>query len=54
MVGTVTAAARNDEDFVGLAKSKFWPVQEPDPQQWVWTDDYSNVVDALIRKYRGR
>ena len=51
MVGTVTAVAKNDEDFVGLARSKFWPVEAPDPKQWVWTDDYSNVVGALIRKY---
>ena len=54
MVGTVTAVAKNDEDFAALAKSKFWPVEQPDPKQWVWTDDYSNVVGALIRKYWGR
>ena len=54
MVGTVTAVARNDEDFVGLATSKFWPVEEPDPKQRVWTDDYSNVAGALIRKYWSR
>jgi hypothetical protein len=27
-------------------------VQKPDPKQRVWTDDYSNVVGALIRKLR--
>jgi hypothetical protein len=54
MVGTVTAVARNDADFAGLATSKFWPVEAPDPKQWVWTDDYSNVAGALIRKYWGR
>jgi hypothetical protein len=27
-------------------------VRTPDPAQWVWTDDYSNIVGALIRKMR--
>jgi hypothetical protein len=54
MVGTVTAVARNDEDFVGIAKSQYWPPVKPDPKQWVWTDDYSNIVGAVIRKMRAR
>ena len=24
----------------------------PDPTQWVWTDDYSNIVGAVIRKLK--
>jgi protein-L-isoaspartate O-methyltransferase len=51
-IGTVTAVARRDEDFGPLAQSQFWAVQEPDPEQWVWTDDYSNIVGALIRRLR--
>jgi spermidine synthase len=54
MVGTVTAVARNDEDFAALAKSKYWPLEEPDPKQWIWTDDYSNIIGALWRKWRNR
>jgi hypothetical protein len=51
-LGTVTAVARKDEDFGPLAKSQYWEIQEPDEDQWVWTDDYSNIVGALIRQLR--
>jgi hypothetical protein len=53
-VPIVTAVARNDEDFGALAKSRFWPVLPPDPSQRVWTDDYSNVLGALVRRLRQR
>jgi protein-L-isoaspartate O-methyltransferase len=51
-VGTVTAVARDDQDFGALAGSAFWPLQQLDPNQWVWTDDYSNIVGAVIRQLR--
>jgi protein-L-isoaspartate O-methyltransferase len=51
-IGTVTAVARRDEDFGPIAQSKFWELKEPDPEQWVWTDDYSNIVGALIRRWK--
>jgi hypothetical protein len=51
-IGTVAAIARRDEDFGPIAQSQFWETQEPDPKQWVWTDDYSNIVGAVIRKLR--
>jgi hypothetical protein len=51
---TVSAVARRDADFGALAASKQWVVTQPDPDQRVWSDDYSNVAGALIRKYRGR
>ena len=51
-VGTVAAVARNDLDFGALAFSNYWPRQTPDPNQWVWTDDYSNVVGAVIRQLK--
>jgi protein-L-isoaspartate O-methyltransferase len=51
-VGTVVAVARNDLDFGALAWSNYWPLQTPDPQQWVWTDDYSNIVGAIIRQLK--
>jgi hypothetical protein len=51
-VGTVVAVARNDLDFGELAWSNYWPRQTPDPNQWVWTDDYSNIVGAIIRQLK--
>jgi spermidine synthase len=48
-VGTVVAAARDNRDFGALAGSNYWPLQTPDLNQWVWTDDYSNIVGAMIR-----
>jgi hypothetical protein len=51
-VGTVAAVARSDQDFGKLARSQYWPLQMPDPSQWVWTDDYSNIVGAVIRQFR--
>jgi hypothetical protein len=50
--GTVAAVAREDEDFGTLARSGFWPKQTPDLAQWVWTDDYSNIVGAVLRQLR--
>jgi hypothetical protein len=49
-VPRVAAAARDDEDFGILAKSKFWPILPPAPGQRVWTDDYTNVAGALRRR----
>jgi hypothetical protein len=53
-VPAVAAVARKNEDFGVLAKSKYWPVLAPDPAQRVWTDDYSNVMGALVRRLRHR
>jgi len=53
-VPTVAAVARRDEDFGALARSKFWPLLPPDPAQRIWTDDYSNVLGALVRRLRQR
>jgi hypothetical protein len=47
--GTVAAVARNDEDFGALANSNGWEVREPDPKQWVWSDDYSNIIGSIMR-----
>jgi hypothetical protein len=51
---TVAAAARSEADFGDLATSDGWTVTQPDPAQWVWTDDHSNIVGAMLRKLRGR
>ncbi len=48
--GTVAAVARSEADFGALARSPDWELKAPDPGQWVWTDDYSNLVGAVIRK----
>ncbi len=47
--GTVAAVARTDEDFGALAHSNGWEIREPDPKQWVWTDDYSNIIGSIMR-----
>ena len=44
--GTVAAVARSDEDFGTLAQSANGRCSEPDPKQWVWTDDYSDIVGS--------
>jgi hypothetical protein len=51
-LGTVVAATVNDENFGPIAKSEHWVLQKPDPKQWVWTDDYSNIIGSIIRKLR--
>jgi hypothetical protein len=51
-LGTVVVAARRDEDFGPIAKSDAWELQGPDPDQWVWTDDYSNIIGSIIRKLK--
>jgi SAM-dependent methyltransferase len=53
-VPRVAAVARSEEDFGVLAKSPFWPLRKPDPTQRVWTDDYSNIFGAVLRRLRER
>jgi spermidine synthase len=50
--GTVAAIARDDADFGVLANSSEWPVYAPDAKQWVWTDDYSDIVGSVMRLLR--
>ncbi len=49
---SVVAAARSDQDFGILVTQGHWYEVKPDPRQWVWTDDYSNVIGAMIRHWR--
>jgi len=53
-IPTIAAVARNEADFGILAKAELWPIRERDPRQRVWTDDYSNIVGALLRHLRTR
>ena len=50
--GTVAAVVRSEEDFGPLARARDWELKVPDPRQWVWTDDYSDIAGAVIRKLR--
>ena len=48
---TVCAVARSEDDFGNdMAEDDDWELQEPDDGQWVWTDDYTNIIGAMIRK----
>jgi hypothetical protein len=47
---TVAAVARSEQDFGALTQSADWALVSPDPNQRVWSDDYSNIVGAVIRK----
>jgi hypothetical protein len=53
-VPRVAAVARRDADFGELATSQFWPVRKRDPNQRVWTDDYSNVIGSILRNLQER
>jgi hypothetical protein len=49
---TVTAVARADADFGELADGENgWPIEALDPGQRTWTDDYCNIVGAIMRKF---
>jgi hypothetical protein len=48
--GKVAAVARSPEDFGSLAQWRQWTPKAADPAQWVWTDDYCNIIGAMIRK----
>ena len=50
--GTVAASVRSEDDFGPLAESDDWELKQPDPSQWVWTDDYSNIVGSVRRKLK--
>jgi hypothetical protein len=50
--GSVAAVARSEEDFGPLLDSPDWELTAPEPDQWIWTDDYSNLVSSLVRKHR--
>jgi len=48
----VAVVAHREEDFGALAQSKFWPLRQRDPKQRVWTDDYSNILGAVLRRLK--
>ena len=50
-VPRIAAIARHEADFGKLAASRFWPIQTRDPGQEIWTDDYCNIVGAVLRRF---
>ena len=53
-VPLVAVAARSEEDFGKLSQSQYWPVRTPAANQRIWSDDYSDILSAMIRRVRDR
>lgn len=49
---SVVLSARDEADVGNLAASDFWAETDPTENQRVWTDDYSNVLGAVMRRLR--
>ena len=49
---SVVVCAREEADVGKLGSSEQWELTEPDEDQRVWTDDYSNVLGAVYRPLR--
>ncbi len=47
----VAISAADVSDIGALMWDKFWVLTKPDPSLRTWTDDYSNVLGAVWRKY---
>ncbi len=48
----VVVSAREEADVGSLASSDVWALTEPEDDERVWTDDYSNVLGAVWRRLR--
>jgi hypothetical protein len=48
----VVISAREEKDFGQLLEDKDWTEINIDANQRIWTDDYSNVVGAIVRNLR--
>lgn len=51
---TVVAIARAEGDFGALTRSEHWEKAVTESDAWIWTDDYSNIIGAMIRHMRNR
>ena len=49
---TVVVSARDEADVGRLASSEQWELTEPEDNQRVWTDGYSNVLGAVWRRLK--
>lgn len=47
---TVAIAAADEAALGRLTKQSGWESEDPDPDQKTWTDDYSNILGAIIRE----
>lgn len=45
--------ARSADDMKALKLSPDWHIVHPAAETPVWTDDYSNVLSAILLKMRG-
>jgi hypothetical protein len=50
---SVVVSARDDADVGKLVSDDKWTLTEVRADQRVWTDDYSNILGAVIRRLRG-
>ena len=48
----VVVCAREEADVGNLASSDKWAETEPTEGQRVWTDDYSNILGAVLRRFK--
>jgi hypothetical protein len=48
----VVISAREEKDFGQLLEDKDWTELNIDANQRIWTDDYSNIVGAIVRNLR--
>lgn len=49
---SVVISARDTADVGMLGASNDWVLTEPTVNERVWTDDYSNVLGAVLRRFR--
>lgn len=49
---TVAISAPDSAAIGPLARSERWDLTEPPADQRLWTDDYSNIVGSIVRKWR--
>jgi spermidine synthase len=54
MNALVAALARKSADLGDLPSRPGWQTVEPDPGVAAWTDDYSNIFGAILRKKLGQ
>jgi hypothetical protein len=47
---TVVAVGASEGDFGTLASSEDWVPAPPRPELRTWTDDYSNIIGAMLRR----
>jgi SAM-dependent methyltransferase len=53
-VPLVAVVARSEEDFGVLARSHYWPLRTRPEGQRIWSDDYSDILSAMMRRERDR